>query len=172
MDSSVFDHLPLSSEVSSCQGRIMESAGHAESSARLQLFCTHGQVTLAMKRSWPVTSLLWKDLLQSSCPTTPLTEKKCCCSPPCSTTDPQNSDQEQTQKVRLLSFLIKRMRERSHISLILASHICLQLFPAIVSGQWHSEFVSWPQLWSSFRLLEFSIQKHTWHGQDFHADTS
>lgn len=76
MDSSVFDHLPLSSEVSSCQGHIMGSAGHAESSALLQLFCTHGQVTLAMKRSWLVTSLLWKDLLQSSCPTTPVAQRR------------------------------------------------------------------------------------------------
>lgn len=45
MDSSVFDHLPYLSKVSSFQGRIMGPASPAEGSAWLWLFCAHGQVS-------------------------------------------------------------------------------------------------------------------------------
>lgn len=45
MDSSVFDHPPFLSKVSSSQGHIMGSASPAKGLAWLQLFCAHGQVS-------------------------------------------------------------------------------------------------------------------------------
>lgn len=45
MDSSVFDHLPLLSRVSSSQGHITWFSGPSKGLAWLQLSCAHGQVS-------------------------------------------------------------------------------------------------------------------------------
>ena len=97
MESSVFDHLPLLSKVSSSQGHITGSASPANGSAWLQLFCAHGQVSPWYEE---VPTLLWKGLLQSICSAVPQTQRRNDDAqyPLCSTMDCHNSDEEQKTK--------------------------------------------------------------------------
>lgn len=177
MDSSVFDHLPHLSKVSSLQGRITGPASPAKGSAWLWLFCVHGQVSPWYKEVLTRDVSALRNFVAKELLSDPSKEKWWCSVYPMfhhellQFRSGVKNKQKEIKLIEATIFPKKRMRESSEISLVLASYIHLHLFPAIVCCQWWSVLLKWIQLWSSFRLLEFSTQKHACFGQDFCVDT-